>query len=657
LDLPAHYFPTIAHEIKSFCRLTLRRCVALHPEQISGVVKFYPTMERRFQAIIRALLLTTAIAGALHAQVPSAQDPAPASGETPTVLRTTVRRVVLDVVVTDPQGSPVRGLTKADFSVTEDGKPQEIIAFDANGFSSGMDYLPPVLPPQPPNTFVNMPATPEKGPLYVLLYDLVNMDSSDQMNSPEDHSAQLIARQQLIKFIQGKPEGTRFAIFVRSDGLHLIQGFTSDKALLLSAIDPHNPKPHIPVVFLMAPNFGRGDRISALDNLHAIATYLDGLPGRKNLIWFSSEFPLSLFAADTDGPNFQEETKTTLELLARDQIAVYPVDARGVPSQDSHAQLATSVHSDTITSPIEAGTGSAVGSGGGSAANSPSQTSSFVQGSSTVMNSYATMDGIARETGGRAFYSDNDVAGALAKATQDGSTYYTLEYAPTNLQYDDKLRNIHVELKRKGYDLAYRRFYYGAESPEASLPTIVDATADSVKPETGQRLVGDTLSANMQHGAPTAHQLVFVVQARRVGVPAQGTPEQMAELATEPAYFKSRRKSAAPKPLPPIPLQRHIFSFNIPKRQFEGEPSLNLELAAAVFDADGRMMNAFVRVATKDLDEKPGEPNPIPFFLVEQELEVPLAATSVRFAVRDITTDRIGAMEISLPLAPESAGP
>jgi hypothetical protein len=109
--------------------------------------------------------------------------------------------------------------------------------------------------------------------------------------------------------------------------------------------------------------------------------------------------------------------------------------------------------------------------------------------------------------------------------------------------------------------------------------------------------------------------------------------------------------------LPPIPLQRHAFSFNIPNRQFQGEPSLNLELAAAVFDADGRMMNAFVRVARKDLDEKPGEPNPIPFFLVEQELEVPLAATSVRFAVRDITTDRIGAMEISLPLAPESAGP
>jgi VWFA-related protein len=612
-------------------------------------------METRFQAIVRALLLTAALADAMHAQAPSTQDLAPALGETPTVLRTTVRRVVLGVVVTDQQGAPVRGLTQEDFKVAEDGKPQQIVAFDASGFFSGMDYLPPQLPVEPPNTFVNMPATPEKGPLYVLLYDLVNMDSPDQMNSPEDHSAQMIARQQLIKFIQSKPEGTRFAIFVRSDGLHLIQGFTSEKALLLSAVDPHNPKPHIPVVFLMAPNFGRGDRISALDNLHAIAVYLEGLPGRKNLIWFSSQFPVSLFAADTDGPNFQEETKATLDLLARDQIAVYPVDARGVPAEDSHAQLATSVHSDTVTSPIEAGVGSAVVAGAGSAANSPSQTSSFVQGSSTVMTSYATMDGIARETGGRAFYSDNDVAGALAKATQSGSTYYTLVYAPTNLEYNGKLRNIHIELAKAGYELAYRRFYYGTESPEPDSPSPTPAAAGSAKPELGQRAVGDTLSANMQHGAPAAHELVFVVHAQRVGAPVEGTPEQMAELATEPAYFKSRRKSPTAKPLPPIPLQRHRFIFEIPRRQFEGKSSLNIEVAAAAFDADGVMINAFVRVARKDLDEHPAAPDPVPFFRVEQELEVPLAATSVRFAVRDISNDRLGTMEISLPLTPESA--
>jgi VWFA-related protein len=610
-------------------------------------------METLFHAVVRTLLLAVMLADATHAQIPATQNSAAASEDTPTVLRTTVRRVVLDVVVTDPQGSPVRGLTKADFSVTEDRKPQEIVAFDATGFSSAMDYLPPTLQPQPPNTFVNLPATPEKGPLFVLLYDLVNMDSPDQMNSPEDHSAQLTARQQLVKFIQSKPEGTRFAIFVRSDGLHLIQGFTSDRSQLYSAIDPHSPKPHIPVVFLMAPNFGRGDRLSALNTLHSIATYVDGLPGRKNLLWFSSEFPLSLFAADTDGPNFQEETRATLDLLARNQIAIYPVDARGVPAQDSHAQLATSIHSDTITSPIEAGSGSSGGSGSGPVGNSPSQTSSFVQGSSTVISSYATMDGIARETGGQAFYSDNNVAAALVKATESGSMYYTLTYAPTNDRYDDKLRNIHVELDKKGYDLAYRRSYYGAESPEPSLPETQNATPDSNTP---QRPLGDALSANMQHGAPTAHQLIFVIQAHKVGAPTQGTPEQMAELATEPAYFKSRRKSMPPKPLSPTPLQKYALSFNIPKRQFNDKPSLNLELAAAVYDADGRMMNAFVRVATKALDEKSEAHSPVPFFLVEQELEVPLEAASIRLAVRDTTSDRIGAMEIKLPLAPESAG-
>jgi VWFA-related protein len=575
-----------------------------------------------------------------------------------------VRRVVLDVVVTDQQGALVRGLTQEDFKVSEDGKPQPIVGFDASGFSPGMDYVPPALPAVPADTFVDMPATPEKGPLYVLFYDLVNMDSPDQMNSPEDHNGQLVARQQLIKFIQSKPEGTRFAIFVRSDGLHLIQGFTSDKALLLSAVDPHHPKPHIPVVFLMGPNFGRGDRVSALDTLHAIAMYLDGLPGRKNLIWFSSQFPLSLFAGDTDGPNFQEETRVTLDLLARNQIAVYPVDARGVPSQDSHAQIANSVHSDTVTSPGEAGGSSSGQPGMGSSGNSPSQNSSFVQGSSAVNDSYSVMDGIAKETGGRAFYSDNNVAGLLTQATESGSMYYTLTYAPTNLRYDGKLRNIQVELASKGYQLAYRRFYYGTDSPEPSSPPAAaadsagaaKAEAGPAKAEAGQRPVGDTLSANMQHGAPAAHQLVFVVQAKTVGAPAEGTPEQMAELATEPAYFKSRRRSVAAKPLPPIPLQRHMFSFEIPKRQFEGRPSLNIEVAAAVFDADGQMMNAFVRVARKDLGENPAVPDTAPFFRVDQELEVPLGATSVRFAVRDITNDHIGAMEISLPLAPASAG-
>ena len=614
-------------------------------------------MERRCLLSLCRSLAIAAVVASMRAQTPTT--PKAGQNEGPTVLQMTVRRVVLDVVVTDAKGAPVSGLTEGDFKVTEDGTAQKIVAFDAVGFSVGMDYLPPKLPPQPAGTYINLPATPEKGPLYVLLYDLVNMDSADQMNSPMDHTAQLFARKQLIKFIESKPEGTRFAIFVRSDGLHLVQGFTADKALLYRAVDPHNPKAHIPVVFLNGENFGRGDRISALDTLHSIATYLDGLSGRKNLIWFASQFPLSLFAADTDGLNFQEETKETLDLLAHDQIAVYPVDGRGVPYQDSHAQIANSPHSDTVTSPQEAGTGGPTGSG--AMGNSPSTSSSFVQGSSVVVDSFNTMDGIARETGGQAFYSDNDVAKELVKATAGGEMYYTLAYAPTNLRYDGKVRNIHVALTKKGYALSYRRSYYGTETKQAAVAATADEYAVPVarkanngktqlKDSLAADVTKDSLSANMEYGAPEEHQLVFVVQAQAVGAPAAGTTEQMAELATEPAYFKSRRKSAAVVPLSPIPLQKDVFSFNIPTRQFKGERLLNLELAAAAYDAEGRLMNAFVRIAKKDLEETPGAPDSAMFFRVEQELEVPLGATSLRVAVRDATNDRTGAMEIALPL-------
>lgn len=581
------------------------------------------------------------------APTPAAQ--APTASEPHTVLRTTVRRVVLDVVVTGPKGAPVPGLTKGDFTVTEDGKPQQILSFDANGFSPEMDYVPPTLPPQPPNTFISLPTTPERGPLYILLYDLDNIDTRDQQDTPDDHSAQLIARQQMMKFIKEKPEGARFAIYVRSDGLHLIQGFTSDKVLLYAAIDPHNPKPHIPPVFLMSENHGQGDRYSAVGTLHALALDMEGLPGRKNLIWFSSGFPLQLFAGELDGPSYREQTKETLDLLAHNQIAVYPVDARGVPLEDSHVALGDSVRSDATPNGSSATGGNAAAAASAATAG-PSGPA--VQGESAVMGSFQVMDAIAEQTGGRAFHGTNDVAGELVQATESGAVYYTLTYAPTNKEYNGNLRNIHVNLDKKGFEVAYRRSYYGMESPAAGESTPEAATKG--RPDAAQPPAADTLSINMQHGAPQIHGLVFIVQAHKVGAPREGTPQEMAELATEPAYFRSRRKTAAAKPLAPIPLQKHVFNFEIPKRQFKNGSALDLEVATAVFDADGRMMNAIVGVAKKDAGEASATGEASRFYRVEQDLEVPRGAASVRFAVRDTTNDRTGALEIKLPLAPES---
>ncbi len=71
-----------------------------------------------------------------------------------TVIRKSVRQVIVDVVVTDSNKKPVRGLTRKDFSVSEDGSAQRILSFDVHNFDPS-DSTPP-LPPLPPNTFMNI---------------------------------------------------------------------------------------------------------------------------------------------------------------------------------------------------------------------------------------------------------------------------------------------------------------------------------------------------------------------------------------------------------------------------------------------------------------------------------------------------------------------
>jgi VWFA-related protein len=560
----------------------------------------------------RLLLAAALLVGTVGAKrnATASQTPANPNTQQPEagglVIHQSVRRVIVDVVVSDSNGKPVSGLTADDFSIAEDGKSQRIRSFDVHDFDLISESLPKRPASLPPNTFVNVPSGPERGPLYVLLLDILDMSVDDQP----------VAREQVMKFIRSKPLGTRFAIFVLSDGLYLVQGFTEDRNALADAVNPKNPRAHIPRIFLYADNFQA--YYSATRALIGIAKFLADLPGHKNVIWLSASFQSAILPssdATVEGLSASEEIKEMTDTLARGQIAVYPVDVRGV--------VVTHVSTH------------------------PSAMGMVTDSDSTALNaSYLTEREIADATGGRAFYSTNDVAGALTEATETGGHYYTLTYSPSNQKYDGRLRHIHVELAKRGYHLAYRRSYYGNPNLAEPAPSKALRAASELEPLQVAR-PADSLFPNMKHGAPVAHQLLFRAHIHALAPPAKATAEQMASLADQLAYFREGRPGHPAKPLRPIQLQTYEIDYTVAARY----PAL--ELAAVAFDADGKILNAVVQRVAEDgtqfSSEKPREA----IYRMQQQFDVPVSAVSLRVAVRDVATDNVGALEVNLPLVPE----
>lgn len=533
----------------------------------------------------------------------SAPTPAPVSGgdaqEPSVTIRQTVRRVIVDVTVRDANGKPVHGLSANDFSITEDKQPQHLLSFDVYDLNKPSISRGPNAAPLPPNVFENIPAAPERGPLYVILFDMVNMDTADEITS----------RQQLLKFINSKPAGTRFAIFVTSDQLRLVQGFTDDRGLLTATLDGKHPRAHVPRMFLYGGNYGRGNPYTAVDMLTHVGEYLDGIPGRKNLLWLSGGFALNLFAREADDSELRDAVIAAINALAQAQVAVYPVDVSGVQLDISAA----------------------------------------------FNNDYRSEDAIAAMTGGRAFYSTNEVSSALVEATEDGGNYYTLTYSPSDQEDDGKCHKISVKLDQQHDQLSYRQQY--CRAPLVSAANVDEDGANS-NPAGAPALAvplqaGDLLQGNIRPGAPMLHDLVFSAHMY-TDRPALATSAQMAQLETQAAFYRTQSRNRPLKPLPPVKIQTYTIDYRVldPEPVLNGKPR-TLEFAVAAFDEDGKVLNGIVNDGMQDATSQASD-NKAGLFRMRQTLVVPVSAKSLRVGVRDRMNDRMGTLEVPLPLSAES---
>jgi VWFA-related protein len=409
---------------------------------------------------------------------------------TAAVLKVKTRLVVVDVIALDHKGAPVTDLKADDFTLQEENQPQKIRVFN---FQQGPQGQPAVLTPATlsSNRLTNMPRFKTNSALNVLLLDGINVTNANQK----------YAREQMLKFLEKLPAGQPLAVYAMGTKLRMLQDFTVDPELLKEAVKkaksntlgvrsessnatdlPPGITEGMPLAMLQQIlRFGQEQAIIQMDErvrltieqLGALARNLSGYPGRKNLIWVSEAFPAYLFPADPDPrgrntaassmlPNivsYQGQINHASDLLANAQVAVYPVDAGAVGNHDVYSSLSNTDNDGNYLGNSARG---AIRNGMGGSA----QASEISNASVTAMNSHSTMNTVAEQTGGKAFYNTNDLNRAIRESMEDGSTYYTLGYYPENKNWDGRFRRVSVKVNRPGVKLHYRQGFYAVEPKE-----------------------------------------------------------------------------------------------------------------------------------------------------------------------------------------------
>jgi VWFA-related protein len=174
--------------------------------------------------------------------------------------------------------------------------------------------------------------------------------------------------------------------------------------------------------------------------LNYIGHYLAGVPGRKNLIWFASSFPVIIFptAAQRESaavPEFLDHVRTIADLFTMSRIAVYPINAEGMMTE--HV--------------IEANVGGEGPEGLGGHAGGQgidSAKSAYSAGAAERAGTMNAMEQLAASTGGKAYFNTNDLNAALRNAINDGANYYTIGYSPNEAKMDGTYRQIEVKLAK-----------------------------------------------------------------------------------------------------------------------------------------------------------------------------------------------------------------
>jgi VWFA-related protein len=376
----------------------------------------------------------------------AAQQPAPPQ---PT-FRTGTRLIVQTVSVKDKDGHAVEGLTAKDFVVVEDGVPQAISFVEFQRLPDRRTETPPpstaprvASAPPVPSATQGQIVTPPPGDtryrdrrLLILYFDLTAMPPADQ--------ARAYAAAQTFIDTQMQASDLLAIMTFGGGAVRVKQDFTPDRAQLREVMQTlifgdDKDGDGIPDNTDIGTAFGQDDAEFSILNtdrqlsaLQTAATMLRSLSEQKTLIYFASGLRLN-------GVDNQAQLRATTNAAIRANVALYPIDARGLVAQ---APLGDA------SRPSPGGIGMFSGQLAQNAITS-------------FQRSQDTLFALAKDTGGKAMFDYNDLAQGIVQAADSVTSYYILGYYSTHPANDGRFHRVKVSLAGGvAGELAFRQGYF-----------------------------------------------------------------------------------------------------------------------------------------------------------------------------------------------------
>ncbi len=403
-------------------------------------------------------------------------------------VKTTTTGVVLDVTVVDGKGKAVLDLTPDEFELSEDGARQRIVSvtlvhgalvrpLNANGAGGRQPGGQPAAPE--PATPAGRPQAAFTPSVTAILFDRL---------SPESRA---LARRAALAYVSTlTPPHDYAGVFLADLSLRTFQPFTNEQASLARAVDlvsataPANTQPAAEPeskrIYGLDPNLpptagaesaGGGfgsiaererrlnelkaqdrsewlmlqmelrmregyqrvlaelDGQASLAGLTAVVSSFGALPGRKSILYFTENLPIT----DRLKPKFD----ALIGEANRANITVYPVDAAGLRVHSKEGELSRNV-----------AVAGAKGIGDEERGQGAWTKELEKQEEMLASRPTAVLGRLAKETGGFLLENTNDLGAGVARMQQERTTYYLLTYQPTNTKLDGTFRKVTVKVKR-----------------------------------------------------------------------------------------------------------------------------------------------------------------------------------------------------------------